>query len=64
MNADVVSLKEAAEILNVSVTRVRQLCMLGQIESTKVANNLLVDKQSVLDRKEKSPKAGRPKNKD
>ena len=61
MVEDVVSLKDAAEILGVSVTRVRQLCMFGTLPAMKIANNWLVDRQAVLNRRDNPPKPGRPK---
>jgi len=60
-----ISTREAAEILGVTMGRVRQLCLLpedkGGLWSFHVTpNTLVLDKAQVLRRSKKKPKTGRP----
>ena len=55
------SVGEAAGLLGISETRVKQLIAQGSIDAVKIGGRWLVDDQSVNARKEESPRAGRPR---
>jgi excisionase family DNA binding protein len=57
---EVMSVDEAASILDVHSSRVRQLLVGGGLRGQRVGGRWLVDRDSVLDRKEQGPHVGRP----
>ena len=55
-----VTAAEAARRLGVSTARVAQLCKSGELASWKVGGTRMVSEDSILLRREESPKPGRP----
>lgn len=54
------TVSEAARILNVSQTRVRQLVNQGVLQAEKAGRSWLLDETSVMSRLSSKPQAGRP----
>ena len=54
---------QAAEMLHVSPTRVRQLVSSGVLPAKKIGASWILREEDVLDRLSKAPEAGRPKAK-
>lgn len=59
-----VSVKEAANVLNVSPARVRRLIADGEIPALKIGNAWALEEKDVLDRLSRRPRAGRPRTTD
>ena len=57
----IVGTEEAAGMLGISVERVKQLCRSGSLEARKINGSWVISRQSVDERMEAKPKAGRPK---
>lgn len=57
----IVGTEEAAGMLRISVERVKQLCRSGSLEARKINGSWVISRQSVEERMEAKPKAGRPK---
>lgn len=56
------SVAQAAEMLQVSATRVRTLIKKGTLPATKVGNSWCLEEKDVLQRTMDRPKAGRPRS--
>jgi len=61
MMDNIISLAQAADMLGVSRGRASQLADRGQLEVVTIGGRKMVVKQSVMDRIESNPTAGRPR---
>lgn len=59
MESDLISTKEAAEILGLSVRGVQKMIEEGRLKATKIGRDNLIDRKD-LDSIERKSKAGRP----
>lgn len=57
----IVGTKEAAEMLGISIERVKQLCNMGSLDGRKMNGGWIISRASVEARIASKPKAGRPK---
>lgn len=60
MLEDLLTAREAAELLGTNASRVRQLVARGRIAAVKKGNLLIVDKSSVLEYLKTKSRRGRP----
>lgn len=60
MSIRLLSLADASNLLNVSIERVRQLAVSGELPSQKIGNAWAVDRGAVLARRDRPTKQGRP----
>jgi len=58
---NLITVPQAANLLNVSAVRVRQLCITGQLAAQKPGRDWIISTQSINNRIRSKPQSGRPR---